>query len=174
MNNKKIISYSGIVDGNTGETITSYEKELKLPNTVSFPKNFTKIHDRSRDTLEPKDLWKFIKLTYYLDYYTNKLVYRHVGRNPISIKQQDMADILEVTIRTISTLTKNLIESLALFKFKSGYYVNPTFASRSQHISTEFLFEMIKKDPSITNEIDKKQQHLIRKLLKVEIRPINK
>ena len=74
MKNKKLISYSGIVDAATGEQISSSQRELKLPRTVSFPKHFTKIHDRSRDKLNPKDLWKFIQLTYYLDYDTNKLV----------------------------------------------------------------------------------------------------
>ena len=78
-----------------------------------------------------------------------------------------MANILNVTVRTINTLVKSLTKDLALFKFESEYYVNPTFASRSQHISTEFLFDMIKLDPSITNEIAKKQQNIIQKLLKI-------
>ena len=51
--------------------------------------------------------------------------------------------------------------------------INPTFASRSQSISTEHLLNMIKLDPHITTEIDEKQQYIIRKFLKTEIK-INK
>ncbi|MDA9946963.1 hypothetical protein N9E12_03870 [Candidatus Marinimicrobia bacterium] len=169
MKNKKLISYSGIVDAATGEQISSSQRELKLPRTVSFPKHFTKIHDRSRDKLNPKDLWKFIQLTYYLDYDTNKLVYRHTGRKPIAIKQQNMADILGITIRSVNTLVKNLTDCLAMFRIQSCYFINPTFASRSQYISTEHLFDMIKLDPSITNEINQKQQIVIRKYLRAEL-----
>lgn len=169
MKNKKLISYSGTADAATGEQISSIQRELKLPTTVSFPKHFTKIHDRSRNTLDSKDLWKFIQLTYYLDYDTNKLVYRHVGRKPIALKQQDMADILGITIRSINTFVKNLTNCLAMFRIQSCYFINPTFASRSQYISTDYLFDMIKLDPSITNEIDQKQQIVIRKYLKAEL-----
>tara|TARA_B100000575_G_C23049716_1_gene604260 strand:- start:162 stop:683 length:522 start_codon:yes stop_codon:yes gene_type:complete len=173
MEKKKIISYSGTVDANTGESIYSYEKEITFPETVRFSKHFTKIGDRARVKLKPKDLWKFIILSDYLEYGTNRLVYRHVGRAPIAIKQENMADILKVTVRTVNTLIKNLIGELAVFRFSSEYFINPTFASRSQSISTEHLLDMIKLDPHITTEIDEKQQYIIRKFLKTEIK-INK
>ena len=170
MKNKKLISYFGTVDGDTGETITSFEREIKLPDRVRFSGHFTKIGDRARQDLNYKDLWKFIILSDFLEYETNRLVYSSVGRKPVVIRQNHMADILEVTVRTVNTLIKNLIENLAVFKFRNGYYINPTFASRSQYISTDYLLEMIRLDPSITGEIDEKQQYIIRKFLKAEIK----
>tara|TARA_Y100001935_G_C17113030_1_gene411784 strand:- start:158 stop:679 length:522 start_codon:yes stop_codon:yes gene_type:complete len=170
MKKKKLISYSETFDANTGEIITSIEREIKLPDKVRFSGQFTKIGDRARLDINNKDLWKFIILSDFLEYETNRLVYRNVGRKPILLRQHHMADILEVTVRTVNTLIKNLIKSLAIFKFKTGYYINPTFASRSQYISTKYLIKMIELDPSITSMIDEKQQYLIRKYLKVEIK----
>ena len=115
-------------------------------------------------------IWKFIILSNYLEYGTNRLVHRNVGRKPIAIKQEDMADILKVTVRTVNTLIKNLTEALSIFRFNSEYYINPTFASRSQWISTEHLLKMIKLDPIMISEIDKGQQYIIKRLLINEIR----
>ena len=80
MKNKKLISYSGVVHPETGEQISSIEREIQLPRAVKFPKNFTKIHDKARRLINKKDLGKFIILTFYLEYETNRLVFRNVGK----------------------------------------------------------------------------------------------
>ena len=79
MKKKKIISYSGTVDANTGESVYSYEKEITFPETVRFSKHFTKIGDRARAKLKPKDLWKFIILSDYLEYGTSLYYRRKTG-----------------------------------------------------------------------------------------------
>ena len=47
MKNKKLISYYGTVDADSGEIITSFEREIKLPDKVRFSGHFTKIGDRA-------------------------------------------------------------------------------------------------------------------------------
>ena len=170
MKNKKLISYYGTIDADSGEIITSFEREIKLPDKVRFSGHFTKIGDRALHNLNHKDLGKFVMLSDFLEYETNRLVYRNVGRKPIVIMQYHMADILGVTARTVNTLIKSLTENLAVFKFSSGYYINPTFASRSQYISTKYLLKMIEFDPSIASCIDEKQRYIIRKYLKMKVK----
>ncbi|SVB82722.1 uncharacterized protein METZ01_LOCUS235576, partial [marine metagenome] len=82
MKNRKLISLYTLSDPETGEVIREHTKMLNPPKYIRFPKDFTKIHWRAGNSMNNIDLGYFVKLTDYLEYSTNKLVYRHVGRTP--------------------------------------------------------------------------------------------
>ena len=162
MVNRKLISLSTLCDPNTGEVIREFNKTLELPANIRFPKGFTKVHWRAIDCMNNNELGYFVKLTNYLEYWTNRLVYRHVGRTPIPLLHKDMADILDVSKRTVTTFMGKMSDIKSILRIDSHYYVNPSFASRSAGLDSGIVMRMIDIDPTIINHIDQKQQLIIK------------
>ena len=162
MVNRKLISRSTLLDPNTGEVIRESNKTLELPANIRFPEDFIKIHGRAIDCMKNTELGYFVKLTNNLEYLTNRLVYRHVGRTPIPLLHKDIADILDVTIKTVGTFMRKMIDLKSILRIDSHYYINPSFASRSVGLDSSIVKRMIEIDPSIFHYIDEKQQSIIK------------
>ena len=162
MVNKKLISRFALLDPNTGEFIRESEKTLELPDIIRFPEDFIKIHGRAIDCMKNTELGYFVKLANYLDYWNNRLVYRHVGRTPIPLLHKDMSDILDVTIKTVGTFMRKMIDLKSILRIDSHYYVNPSFASRSVGLDSSIVMRMIDIDPSIFRFIDEEQKSIIK------------
>ena len=163
MENVKLISQSILRDPNTGEVIREYNKTLELPANIRFPKDFIKIHWRAIDCMNNIELGYFVKLANYLEYSTNRLVDRHVGRTPKPLLHKDMVDILDVTRRTVGTFMRKMIDLKSILRIDSNYYINPSFASRSRGVDFDIVMKMMEIDPSIFQFIDEKQQSIIEK-----------
>ena len=103
------------------------------------------------------EIGKFFKLTEYLDYYTNRLVDRHVGRSPKRLNQIDISKIINRTPRQTNTFMTKMKSINAIMKIDGDYYMNPRFASRSKGIDTDIIIKMIKKDSLIIKAMDKSQ-----------------
>ena len=161
MENRQLISLYTLIDPETGEFIRERKKMLKLPDCIKFPKDFIKIHWRAITSMNNLDLGYYVKLTDYVEYSTNKLVYRHVGRTPKPLLYKDMADILDVSIRTVTAFMGKMSDIKSIIKIDSNYYINPSFASRSKGIDCDIVMEMKKFDPSIFQFIDDKQKAII-------------
>jgi len=56
-----------------------------------------------------------------------------------------------------------------LFKINGEYYVNPTFAIRSAHISTKHFEKMLKLDPEIRINLNERDQALVNQLERADI-----
>ena len=108
------------------------------------------------------ELGYFVKLANYLEYSTNRLVDRHVGRTPKPLLHKDMVDILDVTRRTVGTFMRKMIDLKSILRIDSHYYINPSFASRSAGLDSGIVMRMIDIDPTIFNHIDQKQQLIIK------------
>ena len=163
MKNRKLISLYTLSDPETGEVIREHTKMLNPPKYIRFPKDFTKIHWRAGNSMTNIDLGYFVKLTDYLEYSTNKLVYRHVGRTPKPLLHKDMADILDVSKRTVTTFMGKMSDIKSILRIDSDYYINPSFASRSRDVDFGIVMKMMDIDPSIFQYIDEKQQSIIEK-----------
>ena len=162
MENVKLISHSILRDPNTGEVIREYNKTLELPANIRFPKDFIKIHWRAINCMNNIELGHFVKLANYLEYSTNRLVDRHVGRTPKPLLHKDMVDILDVTRRTVGTFMRKMIDLKSILRIDSHYYINPSFAPRSVGLDSSIVMRMIDIDPTIFNHIDQKQQLIIK------------
>ena len=161
MKNRQLISENYIIDEETGEEIRIRKHTLKPPKRICFPKNFIKIHGRAVTSMNNNELGYFVKLANHLDYYTNRLVDGHVGRTPKRLLHKDMADILDVSIRTVTAFMGKMSDIKSIIKIDSNYYINPSFASRSKGIDCDIVMEMKKFDPSIFQFIDDKQEAII-------------
>ena len=162
MENRQLISQNVIIDPETEERIRKRNQMLELPSCIYFPKDFIKIHGRAVTSMNNNDLGYFVKLTDYLEYSTNKLVYRHVGRTPKPLLHKDMADILDVSKRTVTTFMGKMSDIKSILRIDSNYYINPSFASRSRGVDFGIVMKMMDIDPSIFQYIDEKQQSIIK------------
>ena len=161
MKNRQLISQYVIIDPKTGEIIREHNQKLEPPSHIYFPKKFVKIHWRAVTSMNNNDLGYFVKLTNHLDYYTNRLVDGHVGRTTKPLLHKDMADILDVSIRTVTAFMGKMSDIKSILKIDSNYYINPSFASRSKGIDYDIVMEMMELDPSIFEFIDENQQKII-------------
>ena len=148
-NYRKLISSNVISDFDTGEAISVRERTINLPKSISFPKYFSKVFYVVKESMKDTEIGKFFKLTEYLDYYTNRLVDRHVGRSPKPLNQIDISKILNITPRQTNTFMTKMKAINAIMKIDGDYYMNPRFASRSKDIDTDIIIKMIKIDPLI-------------------------
>ena len=159
--NKKIISHFTYIDGDSGEIIKEVTKDIKIPSIFRFPNDFCKIHGHAKINMTRSDLGKFVQLTDCLEYGTNRLVDRHVGKTPIALKQQDMADRLNISERTVNSFIKRMKQLKAILRIDCQYYISPKFASRSNGLHSDIVIKMIEIDPSIKREIDEKQRRIL-------------
>ena len=165
MKNRQLISSYVVADPETGEQIRGLERTIKFPETVSFRKDFCKIHHVVHWSMKNVYIGKFVKLTEHLEWLTNRLVNRGVGRKPIPLDQRDISHILEENIRSTSTFMVNMQEISAIMRIEGAYYMNPRFASRSPYIITEHIEEMINRDPLILNAVTDEQRKKLKYFL---------
>ena len=88
---KKLISSYVVSDFETSEAISVRERTINLPKSISFLENFSKVFYVVKESMTDSEIGKFFKLTEYLDYFTNRLVDRHVGKSPKPLKQIDIS-----------------------------------------------------------------------------------
>ena len=105
----------------------------------------------------------FLILTDYLEYGTNRLVDRHVGRRPKPLTKNDIAELLDVCYKTVLTFMNKMVDIHAIIKMKSQYYISPVYASRSAGIEIQTFMEMIEYDDLILSKVDDKQRSIIEK-----------
>ena len=162
----KFISFSGVMDADTGSIINEIERPLELPKSFKFPEDFCKIHGIAKTFMSISDLGKFVKITDYIEYGTNRIVESSVGKKPIPLLQKDISIKLEISTRSVNTFLKRMKSINAIFKMDGAYYVNPAFASRSSAIESETIEKMLEVDSSIISKIDKGQRKILQKFIR--------
>ena len=164
--NRQLISSYVVADPETGE-VSGYpiERTISRPETISFLKDFCKIHHSVYCNMTDSQIGKFVKLTNHLDYWTNRLVEKSIGRTPIPLDQTMMSHLLDISIRTTNTFMQEMKSIKAIMKIETDYYMNPRFASRSTGIYTDIIIKMIEKDSLIIEAMNKSEwnrlQHFI-------------
>ena len=170
MKNRQLFSTFCIYDEETGDIISEGKRSISIPDTVGFKQRFYKVSQRAIDVLTNYNhLGQSCKLSENIEYATNRLTISAVGTKSIVIKQTDMAEILGLSTRTVTDLVTYLKDKRALLKIKGAYYINPTFATRSQGISTECLEEMIALDPEITKYLSERDKSTISTLERAKL-----
>jgi hypothetical protein len=155
---RSLITLKRTYDPETGEELSSIERESLFPNVVRIGKGrFYKVWPRAIDSIDDKHMYKFIKLLTFLEGPSQRLSYFKQGEEPIPLKQIHMARELHVDPKTIGCFIKDMIDIKAYFKFDGHFYVNPSFATRTREIHTKYIFEMIRMDPMIKKYIPKYQ-----------------
>jgi len=156
---RKLITVISTIDPDTGEELSSIEREKLFPKVVCIGKGrFYKVWPRAIDSIDDKHMYKFIKLLTFLEYGSQRLCYTKKGEKPIPLKQIHMAGELRVDSKTVRRFIHDMLEKKVYFKFEGHFYVNPTFASRSKDIHTKYLIEMLRMDPMIRKYIPKYEQ----------------
>jgi hypothetical protein len=154
--NRQLISSYVVADDN-GEEISTIERLINLPETISFPKNFCKVHHAVHRNMTDSQIGKFLKLTDHLEYCTNRLVEGSRGRKPIPLDQVMISHILKKTIRTTNTFMREMDAIKAIMKIDTDYHMSPRFASRASSLNTDIIIKMIKKDSLIVKAMDRNQ-----------------
>ena len=107
--NRQLISFYVVADRETGEE-SGYpiQRTISRPDTISFTKDFCKIHHSVYLNMTDSQIGKFLKLTEHLEYCTNRLVERSRGRKPIPLDQVMISHKLKKTIRTTNTFMQEM------------------------------------------------------------------
>ena len=169
MKKRQLIAGFSLIDPETG-VVRDSQKTHDYPEKVELEGHFIKVFNRTNSELTNyKHLGRFIKLAGYIEYGTNRLTISHAGRKPIVIRQKQMADILQESIRTIHSLVTYLTEKRALFRFKGEYYINPSFAIRSNFISTEHIDKMLSIDLDIGQYIAKRDKLVLDRFFQIDL-----
>ena len=157
---RRLMTLNCTFDPDTGEELSSIEKEKLFPNVVRIDKRrFYKVWPRAIDTIDDKHMYKFIKLLTFLEGPSQRLSYFKQGEKPIPLKKIHMARELHVDPKTIKYFINDMIDIKGYFKFDGHFYVNPSFATRTREIHTKYIFEMMKMDPVIKDYIPKYEQN---------------
>jgi|TARA_Y100000310_G_scaffold183248_1_gene183364 hypothetical protein len=159
---RKLITQLSTIDPDTGEELSSIERERLFPNVVRIDKErFYKVWPRAIDTIDDKHMYKFIKLLTFLEGPNQRLSYSKQGEEPIPIKKIHMARELHVDPKTIRCFIKDMIDIKGYFMFDGHFYVNPSFATRTRDIHTKYIFEMLRMDPVIKDYIPKYEKNIL-------------
>ena len=167
MKNTKYISSTSLINTETGVEISQPSIPISIPEKIRIRSHFIKVHERAVQSLDPKDLAKLCFLRPYLEWETNRLVNKHVGRFPIPLKQKDVALILNVSERTVSSFFTLLQDAHGIFRFDSQYYINPSFIGASDKYDINIIMQMMDEDPYLKEEIDDKNLKKIKQLIRV-------
>ena len=103
MRNRNLTSFSGVFDAETGVTIHEKRKPLVLPSFIRFPYDFCKIYGRAKLNMSNSELGKFVKLTDFIEYSTNRLVDSHIGKKPIPLNQQRISIKIGISTRATNS-----------------------------------------------------------------------
>ena len=156
--NRKFISFYVVADRETGEESGHpIQRTISRPDTISFTKDFCKIHHSVYLYMTDSQIGKFVKLTNHLEYMTNRLVEKSIGRTSIPLDQAMISHILKKTIKTTNTFMQEMKSIKAIMKIETDYYMNPRFASRSTGIYTDIIIKMIEKDSSIIEAMNRSE-----------------
>ncbi len=151
---RRLMTLNCTFDPDTGEELSSIERESFFPNVVRIGKGrFYKVWPRAIDSIDDKHMYKFIKLLTFLEGPSQRLSYSKQGEKPIPLKKIHMARELNVDPKTIKYFINDMIDIKGYFKFDGHFHINPTFAVRSVDIHTKYIFEMIRMDPMIKKYI---------------------
>ena len=157
---RRLMTLNCTFDPDTGEELSSIERESFFPNVVRIGKGrFYKVWPRAIDSIDDKHMYKFIKLLTFLEGPSQRLSYFKQGEEPIPLKKIHMARELHVDPKTIGCFIKDMIDIKAYFKFDGHFYINPSFAIRTRDIHTKYIFEMLRMDPVIKDYIPKHEQN---------------
>jgi len=156
--NRQLISSYVVADPETGvQSASAIERTILRPETISFPKDFCKVHHSVYRNMTDSQIGKFLRLTNHLHYWTNRLVEKSIGRKPIPLDQAKISHILEKSIRQTNTFMREMDAIKAIMKIDTDYYMSPRFASRSTSIYTDIIIKMIKKDSLIIKAMDRSE-----------------
>ena len=156
--NRQFISFQVVADRETGEESGHpIQRTISRPETISFPKDFCKIHHSVYLNMTDSQIGKFVKLTNHLEYCTNRLVEKSRGRIPIPLDQIMISHHLGISIRTTNTFMQEMKSIKAIMKIETDYYMSPRFASRSRGIDTDIIIKMIEKDSSIIEAMNRSE-----------------
>ena len=168
MKKGQFIARRSLLYTGTGEEKPLPDKAINLPKYIKLKTKFIKVEERAINTLNRVEIGNLCKLYDNLEWQTNRLAYIHVGRTPKPLKYKDMAEIIGVSERTITSFYSRLHHVKGIFKFDDGYYVNPTFASRSQSYQTDIIIRMIKEDPHLKEYINEADLKYIKSFKRIE------
>ena len=168
MKKGQFIARRSLVNTGTGEEKPLPDKAINLPKCIKLKTKFIKVEERAINILNRGEIGNLNKLYDNLEWQTNRLAYIHVGRTPKPLKQKDMAVIIGVSERTITSFYSRLHHVKGIFKFDDGYYVNPTFASRSHSYYTDIIIRMMKEDPHLEEYINKADLKYIKSFKRIE------
>ena len=156
--NRQFISSYVVADRETGEE-SGYpmQRTISRPETISFPKDFCKIHHSVYLNMTDSQIGKFVKLTNHLEYMTNRLVEKSIGRTPIPLDQAMISHHQGISIRTTNTFMQEMKSIKAIMKIETDYYMNPRFVLRSRGIDTDIIIKMIEKDSSIIEAMNRSE-----------------
>ena len=156
--NRQLISSYVVADPETGEVSGNpIERTISRPDTISFTKDFCKIHHSVYLYMTDSQIGKFVKLTNHLEYMTNRLVEKSIGRTPIPLDQTMMSHLLDISIRTTNTFMQEMKSIKAIMKIETDYYMSPRFSSRSTGIYTDIIIKMIEKDSLIIEAMNRSE-----------------
>ena len=168
MKKRKFISQYSIIDSETSEVKDLKYVDLKLPEIVGLEGHFLKCYERAITALSPLYIGRLVKLWDNIEWGTNRLVKKHVGRKTIPLKQKCISKILSVNIRTISSMISELKEKKAIFKMHSYYFVNPTFMGKARRYDADIIIEMIKIDSEIIKYVTPYQKKHLKLFLAID------
>lgn len=168
MKKTQFIACRSLVNTETGEEKSLPDKAINLPKCIKLKTKFIKVEERAINTLNRGGIGNLSKLYDNLEWQTNRLAYIHVGRTPKPLKHKDMAAIIGVSERTITSFYSRLHHVKGIFKFDDGYYVNPTFASISHFYHTDIIIRMMKEDPHLEKYINKADLKDIKSFKRIE------
>jgi len=167
MKNKKLISVFSTIDQDTGEELNRFEKKLIPPDTVNISIHFIKLSRNAIDGLSIIGLGKLAMLSNHIEYETNRLTISQTGGiSPIIIKQKEMAEILNISQRSVSMFIKEMKAKRIIFRIDGSYFINPIFSTRSLGIKREIFFKMAKIDITLLDYVDDEQKSIVKLLLK--------
>ena len=152
---RQVIAQKVLIDPDSGEQIgRAQTRKVVRPEYVSFSKDFCKLHHVT-DQFTDSQIGKLVRLSNYLDYYTNMLVDKGDGRKPIPLDYAGIGYITKLEKRQTGNYMREMLIHKAIMKIDGNYYMNPRFLSRSKSIDSDIIIKMIKKDSLIIKAMDK-------------------
>ena len=152
---RQLITQKIFIDPDSGEQIGRAQTiKVARPKFVSFPKDFCKLHHVT-DQFTDSQIGKLVRLSNYLDYYTNMLVDKGDGRKPIPLDYAGIGYITNLEKRQTGNYMREMLNHKAIMKIDSNYHMSPRFLSRSNSIDSDIIIKMIKIDPLIIKAMDK-------------------
>lgn len=151
---RQIIAQKVFIDPDSGEQRgRALTIKVVRPEYVSFPKDFCKLHHVAGQFTDSQ-IGKLVRLSNYLDYYTNMLVDKGDGIKPIPLNYAGIGYIINLGKRQTGNYMRKMLIHKVIMKIDVNYHMNPRFLSRSNAIDSDIIDKMIKIDPLIIKAID--------------------
>ena len=167
MKNKNLLSVISTIDQDTGEELSRFEKNITASKIVDLSIHFIKLSLKALHRLNRTDLGKLAILSEHIEYQTNRLTISQPGGiPPIIIRQKEMAEILNISQRSVSMFIKKMKSKRIIFRIDGSYFINPIFSTKSKGIKSEIFFKMVKLDITLLDYVNDEQKYIVRLLLK--------